>query len=186
MAVINMEAILNKARKYVNSPEFKKKMSDKVDEIILYGGSKGKSGASMVGDIYSAADKFIEVLKGEIESSSLGATAIAALTQLEKGTAQKTGDSRYKITVSFSGDLHRDSLAPAKYSGVDNIAALLNNGYKAGNAVYGIWEGHTDQPIASLTMRDGAHFVSSAVNKFMSGYSKTYSVIDIEVNEAYE
>lgn len=181
MAGVNMESILAKAQAYTESPEFKKKVSAKTDDIMLHGGGTptGTLGAAIsIAGASAAADKFIEVLQGEI--SSLGASIDAELTH---SSPYKVGDNRYQITVDFSGGVHRESLYPEGYpGGINNIVALLNKGYSAGKKVYGVWHG---QQIASLQHRDGLGFISSAVSNFMGNYGNEYGVLDITVDPIY-
>lgn len=194
MASINMESILAKAKAYTSGTEFQKKIEEKTDSIVMTGA--GSTIVTINGGAHMAAAKFIEVLQNEIESlgaggsyenGNLGSTAVSALTKLEHGEPHKVGKNKYQIEVWFSGNLHRDSLAPDKYDGVENIAALLNNGYAAGNTIYGIWSGHNNnQRIASLAVRDGAHFIESTVRNYMANYASDYGVVDIEVDEIYK
>lgn len=173
MAVINRESILAKAKAFVASDEFQKRAEGIVDKKILSG-----AGSSEGGDPYAAARKFIEVMQGE--AASMGGKIDISMSH---GDAYKFSKNVYQIAVDFSGNLDRPSLYPGGYSGVDNIIALFNNGYSAGNRVYGIWHG---KQIASRQEREGLGFVSSAVNSFMSGYAKNYGVIGIAVDPAYK
>lgn len=181
MASVNMESILAKAKAYTNSAEFQKQLESKTDEIILTGGGTptGAFGAAIsIAGASAAADKFIEVLQGEIKS--LGGTIEAGLAH---GSPYKVGKNRYQIAIWFSGELSRESLVPSKYGGIDNIIALFNNGYTASNRVYGTWHG---QQIASLQHRDALGFISSAVNNFMGNYGNEYGVLDISVDPMYQ
>lgn len=182
-----MASIINKAKAFTNSPKFQKKVEQKTDAVMLSGASAVNGKISQIG-LKEAANKFIEVLQNEVQehSDTFGSTAISAITQLECDDAKKIGKNKYQIPIWFSGDLHRDSLVPKKYTGIDNIVALLNNGYKADGTVYGIWQGHSAFPIYSLPMRDGTHFIDSAVRSYMSNYAKGYNVTDITVDEIYK
>lgn len=200
MASINMQSIINKAKKFTNSSAFQKQVETKTDEIILRGGVPTGKRITISG-INMAAAKFIEVLQNEINSHAiaegggglngrgLGATAVSALTKLEHGAPVKIGKNQYQIEVWFTGDLSRDSLAPDFYDGIENIAALLNNGYSAANTVYGIWLGHgyaDNFNIPSLREREGLHFVQNAVKDYMANYAPEYGVINIQVDDVYE
>ena len=189
-----MDSILSKAKAYMNSAQFQQKVEKKVDDVMLCGGAIYNTSGKVVtiGGASMAAAKFIEVLQNEINSlgtggsfsnGNLGGTAVSALIHLEHGSPHKIGKNKYQIEVWFAGDLHRDSLAPDKYDGVENIAALLNNGYSTGNAVYGTWHG---DKIASLTQRDGAHFIDSAIHNYMTNYASEYGVVNIEVADIYK
>lgn len=182
MASINMESILAKARACTNTAEFQKKIEQKADILIANGGANDIIGGRKVtiSGMSVAAAKFIEVLQNEITSSGI---AIADVISLEHSTPYKVGTNKYQIAVWFSNDLHRNSLVPDKYDGVDNIVALFNNGYSAGNTVYGIWHG---EKIASLNERVGIHFIDSAVRNYMGNYASEYGVIDIQIDPVYK
>lgn len=197
MSTINMKSILDKAKACTASAKFQKQIEAKTDEIVLTGGGKGLAGKAItIGGASMAAAKFIEVLQNEIrelEASSgfsegkLGHTAVAALEKLEHGSAHKIGKNKYQIEVWFSGNLHRDSLAPDEYDGIDNIAALLNKGYTANQPVYGVWMGHSGSfNIASLPQRSGAQFIQNAVRNYMANYANEYGVLDIKIDDIYE
>ena len=182
MTTVNMESILSKAKKYTNTPQFQDKVRKKVDSIILSNGSTGMSGGSKIsiGGLRMAAEKFIEVLKNEISNSNI---AISDVISLEYDTPKKVGINRYQIEIWFSNDLHRESLAPDKYDGIDNVVALFNNGYTAHNAVHGTWHG---QEIYSLTNRAGIHFIDSAIRSYMANYASEYGVVSIETSPTYK
>lgn len=101
----------------------------------------------------------------------------------------------YEIHLSFSGDLHRDSLDnDLGYEGVDNIVALFNNGYHAKNFVYGWWDGHkatgdgvlrsgvdTDFAyVRSKKEREALRFIQQAVMDFNASYGAEYGVTAVE------
>lgn len=197
MSTINMKSILDKAKACTASAKFQRQIEAKTDEIVLTGGGKGLAGKAItIGGASMAAAKFIEVLQNEIrdlEASSgfaegkLGHTAVSALEKLEHGSPRKIGKNKYQIEVWFSGNLHRDSLAPDEYDGIDNIAALLNKGYTANQPVYGVWMGHSGNfNIASLPQRSGAQFIQNAVRNYMANYANEYGVLDIKIDDIYE
>lgn len=193
MANIDMNSILRRAEAAMKTPALKQKVEQKIDNIMLNGGVATVNGVRViVHGTSAAADKFIEVLQDEIRSHSgisasdggLGQTAIDALTKLEHSRPVKVGRNRYQISVSFTDDLHRDSLYPEKYpEGVHNIAALLNTGYDAGKRASGMWHG---EEIKGLQHRDGAHFIDNAIHSYMANYASQYGVIDIDVDDAYK
>jgi len=86
------------------------------------------------------------------------------------------------IDISFAQDLHRPSLFPESYAGVDNIVDLLNHGYSASGTVYGVWRG---ERIRSLRTRPGMEFIEQTLDQFMSMYAKDYHVTGIVVNDTY-
>nr|DAE53033.1 MAG TPA: hypothetical protein [Caudoviricetes sp.] len=197
MPTINMKSILDKAKACTASAKFQKQIEEKTDEIVLTGDGIARAGKAItIGGASAAAGKFIEVLQNEIrdlEASSgfadgkLGNTAVSALENLEHDSPTKIGKNKYLIAVWFSGNLHRDSLAPDEYEGVDNLAALLNKGYTAKHPVYGVWLGHSGNfTISSLPQRSGAQFIQNAIRNYMANYAADYGVIDIKIDDIYE
>ena len=194
MVIFNDDAIRKKINATLDTSEQKRKIDNIVGNYMLgtVGISMAPGGGKAVKPIEQAASKFIEVLRAEIASHAggdrsaggLGPSAIAGLSELDYGTPYKVGN-KYYIDVYFDGDLSRPSLAPERFDGVENIAALLNSGYVAGNRVYGVWEKHGDERIASMVRRGGAHFIEQAKANFMGNYASEYGVIDIEVDEIY-
>ena len=147
-----------------------------------------------IGKSQKAAQKFIEILKEEIRNAvgkdfSGGQISADAAEELEnivfdKPVVIKTGGNRkvnkYSIGILFIGDPHRDSLDQNRYDGIDNIFYLLNDGYNARNTVRGVWKGHGNNEIESLQNREGAHFVESAIKRFMSECAAQYNVVGID------
>lgn len=196
MAGINWDSILKKAERVMGTPGKKRAVEDVVDKVILGKATLEMSrGSASSATPEEAADKFIELFRRELlnhadgsyESGKLGPTAIQALSDLRYGTPRKVGN-KYHIDVFFMGNLSRPSLAPSKYSGVENIAALLNSGYTAGHRVYGVWNrtGVMDERIGSLVSRGGAHFMQNARDDFLGNYGYEYGVEDIIISDTYE
>lgn len=132
------------------------------------------------------ANKFIREMQREVRSlgvpsgssvsdGKLGPTAVSAFTDLQRGDP-RWENGEYRISISFAGNLHRQSLVPESYDGVENIAALLNSGYNAHHAVRGVWAGHGEDPIYSRPHRSGAHFIDNAIRNFNTKYSTEYGV----------
>lgn len=196
MATLNMASILSKAEHFVNkTAEGQKRKNGVIDKIMLNGGGNSTNGSVItITGASGAAGKFIEVLQNEIQSNAgtnfgagnLGATAIEALSRLTHGEPYKVGENKYQIEVWFTGNLRRDSLNVDDYDDIDNIAALLNNGYSARNRTYGIWLNHSNYSIPSLQNRTGAQFIQNAIRNFMGNYATEYGVSDITCDEIYE
>lgn len=194
MAIVNWSSIMNKAKTCMKSPEKKKEIQKQVDGFIISGlGFKtiGSNG-NRINNVKVAAERFVEILKEcinecrgyDFANGNLGDTAIDALNEIEIGSIEESGGKNcYTIPISFTTDRHRDSLVPSKYGGIDDIVALLNNGYPRDGhtmgTVFGIWHG---ADTASLTDRQGAYFIESAVHKFMSSEAKKYGVKEIKVD----
>ena len=195
MIELDFDSIMNKVEAFVKTPKMQKRMRDEADKIML--GKIGFSLNSVSGrppkTPKEAASKFCETLVQAVNdcigsnyaTGELSQSAATAVKTLEYNEPYKIGE-RYYIDLYFSCDKHRESLVPDDYSGVNNIVALLNSGYSAGHAVYGVWKGHTDDKIASLTNRGGAHFIEQAVKDFMGNYGADYGVLGIEVSEEYK
>lgn len=134
-----------------------------------------------------AGETLKSVLQKEISSNpNLSTEASTSIGDISTSAPTKIGKDTYRIGVFFSGDLHRPSLAPTQYpDGIENIAALLNNGYEARNFVYGTWNGHGGK-IRSRKSRPGAHFVQNAARIFESGYGKKYNIKKIKIKDIYE
>ncbi len=183
MAVINMASIIPKINAYAGSAQGKKVIWTATKNIAMkFGASVSKHSPQ------EAADKFVEIMESTVkgmEGSTLGSTAVSAASNFISGTpfvSTSSGAVAVTIPFTFQGDLHRYSLRPDIYGGIDNIIALLNNGYSASHTVFGNWHG---KDTASLKDRDGAGFIQSAVGEFMSKYAKEYNVLSIEIDGAY-
>lgn len=165
---INEASIKSKLARWAVSKEAKERIA-KAGKIKLSVGGKG------VHTPEEAADKFISVLRSTIISSGLSANASAAISEIDHGSPVSVGDSKYTITVYFSGDLSRPSLHEG---GIDDIVLLLNNGVDHEmKPVYGYW--HAER-IRSKTVISGAHFIEQAVSDFMGNYASEYGVTSIE------
>jgi hypothetical protein len=107
-------------------------------------------------------------------------------------------DGKYTVKVKFS-NLHRQSLindqpGAKTYDGIDNIIALLNNGYEAKHIVSGWWVGHESlnedtaqrqweglgvQDAAWIKSRrklEGLHFLDDIKREFYATYGQQYNV----------
>lgn len=194
MAVVNWSSTLSKAEACMKTSERKRECKNIVDKKIV-GSLNTVSGRSGANNVTAAANRFVEILKEcitecaglDFSNGDLGETAIEALEKITIGTAKEYGTGNcYSIPINFSmEDRHRDSLAPDMFSGVDDIVVLLNNGYPRDGhemgVVYGKWHGRN---IQNLRDRQGAHFIESAVHKFMTSEARKYGVTDIKVNVA--
>ena len=187
MAVVNWSSILSKAEACMKTPEKKNEVKKIVDDYMLSGNKLSNSSNTI-----AAADRFVEVLKQCIRDSAgtnysageLSQYAIDAVSNIKRGKVSARGNGSYSVVINFDGERHRDSLAPSLYpEGVDDIVAILNNGYPEDGhqmgVVSGVWHGkHT----FSLPNRNGAHFIEDAVSVFMTTEAAKFGVIDIQVN----
>ena len=194
MAVVNRSSVLSKAEACMKTPEKKKEIQKVIDSRIVDGvGSRG-SGGFDANNVSRAANRFVEILKecinecagSNFSDGDLGDTAIKALSNITIGLVGESSEKNcYTVPIYFSGDRHRDSLMPDEFDGVDDIVILLNNGYPDDGhemgVVHGVWHG---KHISNLRDRQGAHFIESAVHKFVTSEAQKYGVKDIKVNIA--
>lgn len=197
MATVNWSSIFKKTKACMQTPAKKKECKDAVDRKVV-GGLSNSFGGSVANNITAAANRFVEVLKECIDECAgldfahgdLGETAIEALKKITVGAAKEYGECSggncYSIPITFSmDDRHRDSIVPDMFSGVNDIVVLLNNGYPRDGhemgIVHGKWHG---RDIQNLRDRQGAHFIESAIHKFMTSEARKYGVTDIMVNVA--
>lgn len=181
MASINMESIMAKAQANMGSNAGQAKVNNMVTKVML-GSITLKSGGK-THTPEEAAEKFIDVLRNSISSSGISSDAASAISELSHSSAVPVGANTYTIEIFFTGDLSRPSLAPGRFGGINNLAALLNNGVDhTMRPVHGMWHGHETW---SRTVIPGAHFVDDAVSSFMGNYASEYNVIDISVGDAF-
>lgn len=178
MTSVNMSSIITKAKTCINTPKKQNEIRKIIDNVMF-----GQIRLEVNNNIHTpedAAEKFIEVLHNEINSSGLSTEAAAAISNLKYGSAQKIGRNTYIIGVYFANDMSRPSLDEATYGGIDDLAALLNNGVDhIMNPVHGLWHGHKTE---SKTEIKGTHFMELARRKFMCNYASDYNVTDITIN----
>lgn len=195
MADINWSSIEKKLNAYIKSSEGQSKIRAKTDEYMI----KGKSGGKTPPDNFNpekAAKRFIEILRDCIDKAAslmygrnrLGPTAVDALKEIKAGAVVKEREGEYSIPISFSGERHRESLAPDEYpDGVEDIVVILNNGYPADGhrmgIVFGKWHG---KEYKSLPNRQGTYFIQEAAERFMKEEAAKYGVKGIEINEAFK
>lgn len=135
----------------------------------------------------SLADSFKNTLTNEIHSNpNLGVEAAASLSDISASSVYSKTDKIYGVDINFLGDMFRPSLLPDYYHGIDDISALLNNGYNARRTVFGYWE-RTNSYIESLKSRPGAHFAQNAVHTFDSANrNEKNGYRTIHINEKYK
>lgn len=180
MSSINKAAIIAKAKECIASGKKQKEISRIVDREMLGLSSPSKGSSSH--SAQQTAEKFIEVMRDEINSNP-GISAISDdASMLTYSTPTRNGNGTYSVEINFTGDLERHSVAPWRYDDIKNIIALFNNGYDAANPVYGYWHG---KKIRTKTSRTGTYFINNAVNNFMRNYAREYNVRKIEVNDIY-
>lgn len=196
MANINLSSIMQKVEAYGRSANGKLRMKERIEKYAAEGINKTAAGNKVITetDMWTAAAKLISVLKNTAQSHDLPASVMQHFDSLHCSEIKKMPDGSSVIYIYFGGDLHRDSLYSEGYDGIDNIVALLNNGYHAKNYVYGWWEGHSptgdnsyrsggfdsgDAWIRSRKDRGGLGFIQQAVQDFNGNYGADYNVTAI-------
>lgn len=201
MASINMTSIMNKVEAYGRSVNGKLRMRECIQNYANEGKEKTEAGDKILTetDMHKAAAKFIQVLRSTAQSYDLPASVMSHFDSLDTSSIIKMPDGSAMIYVYFGGDLHRDSLYSEGYDGVDNIVAVLNNGYHARDYVYGWWDGHAPSGGASGELRnslskdyayirsrkdrEGLHFIQQAVQDFNGNYGSEYNVTAVAGDE---
>lgn len=190
MAQINRESIKAKLDSCTKSAQKEKKfeINDKSVEQIAQVFMK-----TLCAQVKSMRAHGSTDYRRQLENGKLGKTAVDAATNLKYVgySFSASGDVVY-VDINFDGDLHRDSLIPPHGSGrragkgVDNIVAMLNNGYAlpSRKSVYGYWKNHGYTK--SIPVRTGSNFVGKAVDEFMKSHAKKYGVKKIIVNDLYK
>lgn len=180
---LSTAGVMSKLNEFANSPEGKKLMSDRIrsykngsDPHVsatgrTYGGGKIMTDKQMI----AAAKKLIAIVRSTAASSGLPSSVMEHIESLDYTMPFELPDGSKGIQIYISDNPKRESLYPQKYAGVDNIVAIFNNGYTAGNFVYGKWHGNN---IRSLDKRQGSFFMQKAIDQFLS----TYSEFDISVD----
>lgn len=192
MPNINLQSIMKKVEAYGRSVNGKLRMKDCIKKYSTDGKGVTAAGDKVMTetDMYTAASKMIAVLRSTAASYALPASIMNHFDNLDASSVYKMPDGSSVIWIYFEGDLHRDSLYPDEYSGVNNIIALLNNGYHAKNYVYGDWDGHsptgeskfdgrsidTSAYIRSRKDREGLQFIQQAIRDFNGNYGSDYNV----------
>lgn len=192
MASINMASIMNKVEAYGRSVNGKLRMRECIQNYANAGKTETAAGDKVLTekDMLLAASKMIQVLRSTAQSYGLPASVMRHFDMLDTSPVYKMPDGSSIIYIRFDDNLHRDSLYSDGYDGIENIVALLNNGYHARNYVYGDWDGHsptgesrfdgrsidTSAYIRSRKDREGLHFIQQAIQDFNGNYGSDFNV----------
>lgn len=203
VGIDNWDSIRKKAEAYFNSPAMDEKKAKIVDQVmlgrlVLRGDGSFAQNAKKVHTVEEAAIKFILTLTQEMRDhigsqysdGEFSELAYEVMEDIGYGDPYKIDDNLYSIDIYFETELNRKSLDQDRYpEGIDNIIALLNSGYNASHAVYGMWTNHrgdksrdmAGEPsgIFSLPHRGGAHFLEQAKTDFLGNYGSEYNITDI-------
>ena len=141
MASINIASIMNKVGAYSRSVNGKLRMRECIQRYSDEGKGKTEAGDKIITekDMHMAAAKMIQVLRSTAQSYALPASVMSHFDSLDTSSIIEMPDGSSIICIYFGGDLHRDSLAPKDYSGIDNVVALINNGYGEHPSMAKVW-----------------------------------------------
>ena len=187
MAKINMGVIRNQAISAIQS-EFSDVSKSSISSSVK-GGIRGMSEEAALKEATAAGELFVETFLDTVRSTPGVGAIQGLLTDISAGTPVPTETVNtpnsitqyFDIPISFGdGDVHRNSLQPWRYGGVDNIISLFERGYHAHASIKGIWEGHGDTPIWSLTDREPAMFGINSRIAFVGKYGDKYKMTSID------
>ena len=111
-------------------------------------------------------------------ASSLFGNEMSAVGSASAGGVSKLSDTTYEIGVSISPQF-RPSLFPERYGGVDDMAALFNNGYAAGRQVVK-YDSDGNFVGASRQYRLPSLFVQTGLAMFQVSGGSDYQVISVQ------
>ena len=188
MARIDISSIMEKVGAYVKSQRGKEAMQRYINQCRTEGRSTTAAGDTIITEqvMMRAAEKLISMLKETAAQNNLPKSVKEHFDSLYYSEPILYGkeSSQYKVDITFGDDLSRMSLlitsgkdkGKRTGNGIDNIVSLFDTGYSADKRVYGVWEGHGEDTIASLTQRDGMHFMSETVSAFNREWGALYNV----------
>lgn len=164
--------------KWAKSAEGKKKIEAERKRAMAAGREFGQSGGHSNRSPSYYADRLTTILDAEIKAA--GFEFGDYLYQVDAGYNE--AEKRYELHVNFKPEeIDRPSLIPEKYpDGAYDIVVLMNKGYRAGGAVYGVDRHGVER--WSLREREGAHFIQDAVEKFNNQY---WSVAQADYSNKY-
>ena len=142
--------------------------------------SKAKSaltGAKLAecrGIVEGVANQAVDILRSSIAGSGTPGDVVGALQDISYGIRESGGgdDIQFEIDISFSS-VTRASLQPETYGGIDNLAALYNNGVD--HVMNPVHAEHFGQEIWSRTVIPGTHFMQAAAEE-MKGLGSNVTV----------
>ncbi len=185
--MINESTLTKKINQYAITPAGKKLIRSRIDDYRKTG-KQLANGTRIAG---KAEMTNLAKILSTITRKHLPASIARVGEALKDSEPVKTIGGGYEVIVRFSRDaLHRDSLYEDRYEGIDNIVALLNNGYRASNYVYGWWDGHKPTGAAtqrssldsdyawirSMKEREALHFMQDAMEEFNSLFGEKFNV----------
>ena len=122
-------SIGSKLNAWVNSPQGQARMQAKLEEYAKNGITKTAAGDSVIneGKIMEAASKLVSIIRSTASSYGLPASVMAHFNSLNCSKVYTMPDGSSEVYIYFGDNLHRDSLYPEGYDGVQNICLLYTS-----------------------------------------------------------
>lgn len=107
------------------------------------------------------ANQAVDILRSSIAGSGTPDDVVGALQDISYNIRSSGGASKiqFSVDISFSS-VSRASLVPETYGGINNLAALYNNGVN--HVMHPVHAEHYGQEIWSRTVIPGTHFMQAA------------------------
>ena len=180
-------AMSKKSTNYVNTSAIDSAIKKKIKASGSKGVAADAAREEAIRCAQEAGSRMVALLNTAIGGSGLSGKEIGTIGEPSASMGAVTMDghsARCEVIASIPAQ-HRDSMpwvstGNTPYNGVDDMAALFNNGWDASASVYGKWHGKN---VWSLTHKDGAHFVENAVDSF--GVPADLNVVSVEINERF-
>lgn len=166
-ATLNVASVQAKLKAWEKSAQGRDTMRRKIDEYIDRDVRKSQAGSRVLTKkwVTEMARELADAIKAN--AAGLPGSVAADVNSINAGSVIYVGGGAMMVELNFSEDLMRSSLVPEQYGDV-NIVALFEKGYHASGQVFGYWHG---EPTFSLTDRQGAWFISNAVDQFNNKYA---------------
>ena len=161
---ISMDSISDKIKSYSNSSEGKEKIKRTID----------------ISTMQDIAQQLVDMIKTHLPPSIQNNVDIICSNPTET-------ENGWRVDINFDAEsVFRSSLLDDGNMGygVDNIVALLNNGYHAQAYVYGYWD-TAGKEIWSRKDREGLGFMQTAINTFNTDIGSKYGCT-AKLSEKYE
>lgn len=193
-------SIESKIAAFMESSEGQKRIKETLKNYRKSGVKRTHGGSRIVtkDDAIMLAGKLADMIVAHASSCGVPGNVLSEMKMTMSLPAGNATDDDYSVDLSFTGNLHRDSLYNEVYDGVNNIVALFNNGYVARDYVYGFWDKHEYTGeyntlralpgsgfayVRSKIGRPTLNFMQSAIEEFLNTY-KNYGV-SVELDEEY-
>ena len=175
---INMDSVMSKVKAFSESSEGKMRVKNCLEKYKKEGRHTTATGDKLMTEtmMREAAYKFIDVLKNTAHGMNLPESVLRHFDSLDCSNPIQMRDGSSIMYVYFADDLHRESLQPERYDGVDNIVAVLNNGYDRHENMAKVWGEWHDMRNHGMVERTGLRFIQRAVDTFNGNYGSEYNV----------